>query len=73
MKNGVGLLDLLFVLLIILLLVIPLYGMYSKNIINKDSQTKFIEQKKYVDNQVKIIEDAKALQIKRLEMLNQGN
>jgi hypothetical protein len=73
MKNGVGLLDLLFVLLIILLLVIPLYGMYSKNIINKDSQTRFIEQKKYVDNQVKIIEDAKALQIKRLEMLNQGN
>ena len=65
MKNGVGLLD--------LLLVIPLYGMYSKNIINKDSQTRFIEQKKYVDNQVKIIEDAKALQIKRLEMLNQGN
>jgi competence protein ComGC len=73
MKNGVGLLDLLFVLLIILLLVIPLYGMYSKNIINKDSQTRFIEQKKYVDNQVKIIEDAKARQIKRLEMLNQGN
>ena len=73
MKNGVGLLDLFFVLLIILLLVIPLYGMYSKNIINKDSQTRFIEQKKYVDNQVKIIEDAKALQIKRLEMLNQGN
>lgn len=73
MKKGFGLLEFVIVVCLFIAIAIPLFGYYSRNIINKNSQTGRIEQQKYIDSQVKIIEDAKSLQIKRLEMLNQGN